>query len=147
MKLHPYRFLGDDGTHLGRHGIIKKNDVVWLDEQEHSYVQMNPSPTLKHISDAEVAKLKLVAPNQTGDGSPEGAETGLPKNNEADALAAEIEAMEKSLVDDFSKKELLALCDEHEIKPETDANKATLAKLLAPAVVKKNREEAVSSKD
>lgn len=142
MNLKPYRFTGADGTHLGRHGVLKKNAVVWLDQSEQSYLSVNPNPQLKPISEAEAKKANLTPPKLTGDGAPEGATDGAPENTEVVGLAYEIAEMEKSLVADFNKKELLAMAKEHNVEHETDANKEALAKLLAPVVVAKNREEA-----
>lgn len=138
MKLTPYRYVGP-GVHLGRHGLVKNKAVLWLDEPEVAYVTANPNPDLEKISEDEAAKI--TPPKMTGDGSPEGAEDGQPEDTGAEAERYEIGEMEKSLIEDYSKKELVALCQENDVAFETDANKPALAKLLAPVIVKKNREE------
>lgn len=141
----PYRFTGPEGTHLGRHGILKKDTVIWLDQNEQKYLLSNPSSNIKQISDAEAAKLKLKSPVLTGDNEPSDADNGLQKNSEGDTLEMEISEMEKTLIEDFTKKELVAQAEENQVDIDPVSNKDVIAKALAPVLVAKNRAEAEQS--
>ncbi len=132
----PHRYTGKNSQHIGRHGVVKKNGVIWLNKQESEYLDANPSEEITRLSDAEAAKL--TPPKLTGDNEPPGADRGV-----ADEQAETAKALVKQKLDAkvefleaMDRPELETLCEQHNVKVEKKDKITDIINRLAPVMVK-----------
>lgn len=156
-----HRYTGAPGV-VGRHGHLKKGDVVFLNEQETNYVARNSQRDFARISSDELAKLDkaaIVRSAPTGDertapvtenegANPEGETTGTEATDEAaeQILQQEIADTAELLAEQHSVKELKDLCAERGVDvPKTAKTGKAIAELLAPKIVEENRAAAAAA--
>ncbi len=162
---HPYRYTGSPGL-VGRHGQLKKGDIVFLTRTEQGYVSRNSQRDFARMTGEEAAKVDRSAAVQSepiGDprhGAPiddkgEGAEAGTPGTGEgsppitdeaaAELLAQEIKDTAELLTEQHTVAELKELLTERNIEIPKGATKPALVDLLAPAIVEENRAAAAAN--